>query len=390
MFEDRIEENILDELLERITTVNTNEGSLVHIAESSNAVTYHEVYVALRYLYEQLSISTMDLEHLIEKGKEKGVYYNYATYAEYKSIFLCEMEIGDTFTMEDMTFILTQEIGKEIIEGTEYYTYVAECQTAGTEGNNYLGMFETFLGVNDNYNDDGRNYKLLIAAEDDEDKEAYRTRIMEKTKAQEFAGNILSYITEIKNIQGVEGVKPIPRTSIEDIWTYKIYILATGGKKPSDTLVQKIQDYIDPSTDASDLTGIYGLPELENTAGKGYGLAPGDHVVVIRGVEEQKINISITAELSGRAFKDIEEKLDKIIDTYLNEIIVAATNGWQESTSLTVKRSEIMSRLVTAKIEGVNDISEVLVNGEKTVKVPYTHIPVRGNVTCTNESGETQ
>ena len=281
MFEDRTEENILNELLDRIKGVNTNEGSLIHAAESSNATTWQEVYVAFRYFYNQLCISSMDIEHLKERGKEIGLYYKYATCATYKALFSCAMEIGDTFTKGDITFVITKNTGLETIDNISYFTYTVTAQTAGTIGNNSFGTFDTFLGVNENYNGDGKLHELLVAGENDEEEETYRTRLAEKCKSQEFSGNMTSYVSEISKIQGVAGVKPIPRTNINDAWTYKIYVLATGGKVPSSTLVEEIQNTIDPSTDVNNLTGIYGLPELENTSGKGYGIAPGDHVVVM-------------------------------------------------------------------------------------------------------------
>lgn len=388
MFEDRTEENILNELLERIKEVNTNEGSFIHAAESSNAATWQEVYVAFRYFYKQLCISSMDLEHLIERGNEIGLYYKYATFATYKALFSCEMEIGDIFTKNDITFVITENTGLETIDDVTYYTYTVTAQTAGTVGNNSFGTFDTFLGVNENYNGDGKIYELLVAAENDEERETYRTRLSDKCKSQEFSGNLTSYVSEISKIQGVAGVKPIPRTNIDDAWTYKIYILASGGKVPSSTLIENIQNIIDPSTDVNNLSGIYGLPELESTSGKGYGIAPADHVVVIQGVESQQIDVQLDFEYSaGYSFDNVKAEIESIVENYLDILVNSETDGWQKSSELVVKRSEISSLIVQANIPGINDVTTVTVgNNATTVTVPYTHIPVRGVVSeCSSE-----
>lgn len=387
MFEDRTEENILDELLSRIKGVNTNEGSLIHTSESSNASTWQEVYVAFRYFYDQLCITDMDLEHLIKRGNEIGLYYKYATCATYKALFSCEMEIGDTFTKGDITFIITANTGRETIESASYYTYTVEAQTAGTVGNNSFGTFDTFLGVNDSYNDDGKLYSLLVAGENDEDMEVYRARLSEKCKSQEFSGNVTSYIAEISRIQGVAGVKPIPRTSISHAWTYKIYILATGGTVPPSALISEIQNIIDPSTDVNNLTGTYGLPALESTSGKGYGLAPADHVVVIKGVERQLINVQVELDYAtGYSFANVKPAIEGIVDTYLSNLINSENDGWNKSSELVVKRSELSSLIVQANIAGIEDVTTVTVgDNTTTVIVPYTKIPVKGDVTeCTN------
>lgn len=368
MFEDRTQENILQELLELVPSdANTNEGSLIYATLAAAAEKLEDAYIDIETVYDNSFADTCDREHLIRRAAERGLAPAEATSAVYKAEFNCEMSVNDRFSKGDYNFILTG-----VIEG---YTYYAKCETAGACGNNSIGTFDSFLGYNEMYNNEGTMTELLIPGEDEEDTKIFRQRYFDSVASKEFAGNVPAYINFINDLNGVGSTKIIP--CADGPGTVKCIVMNSLFRKPTQELINSIQNMIDPATDANNYGSEYGLPVLQEYKAMGYGLAPINHNVTIVGVLEETIKVVLSLELEdGYELEDVEDSINAAIDDYFMELAKA----WGSSRTTTVRKTYIESRILN--LNGIVDIQSATVNGEDAVVLEIDRIPVRGDVTC--------
>ena len=113
-------------------------------------------------------------------------------------------------------------------------------------------------------------------------------------------------------------------------------------------------------------------------AGEGLGLAPIGHIVKVDGVGLTTINISTTIALAaGWSAANAKPLIENVIDEYFNELAEA----WEGSQSLTVRISQIESRILQECSAFVLDISSTkLNNSTSNIVLGADSIPVRGVV----------
>ena len=101
---------------------------------------------------------------------------------------------------------------------------------------------------------------MLIPGEDEEDTEIFRKRYFDSFDSKAYGGNVEDYLRKTNSIPGVGCTKVTP------VWdgdkTVKLTILDANFDRANDTLIEYVQDIIDPTMDA---TGI--------------GIAPIGHIV---------------------------------------------------------------------------------------------------------------
>ena len=129
----------------------------------------------------------------------------------------------------------------------------------------------------------------------------------------------------------------------------------------SDTLVENVQEIIDP----------------EQNAGEGYGLAPIGHVVNV--MSAAAVNINVETKLtfdSGYSFGSLKSRIENAIEEYLLEL----RQAWADSSSLIVRVSQVEASILA--IKGITDISSTLLNGSAdNVSLGSFEVPVLGGVT---------
>lgn len=142
--------------------------------------------------------------------------------------------------------------------------------------------------------------------------------------------------------------------------TVKSYIITSEYKAPSSTLVEMVQNTIDPT----------------QSTGEGDGLAPIGHVVDIKGVREVpiKVTLSITYK-EGYSFDVLKESIEQTIDAYFLEL----AETWASNEHLTVRVSQLEARILL--LEGILDISETKINdASENIVLDIDEIPVRSDV----------
>ena len=144
--------------------------------------------------------------------------------------------------------------------------------------------------------------------------------------------------------------------------TVQLVIMAANNSAPSDELIDIVQTAIDPT----------------QNAGEGLGLAPIGHIVKVDGVGLTTINISTSIALAaGWSAANAKPLIENVIDEYFNELAEA----WEGSQSLTVRISQIESRILQECSAFVLDISSTkLNNSTNNIVLGVDSIPVRGVV----------
>lgn len=351
MYENITYEVLLDRMLSRVksvTNVDTSEGSLIYTALAVEAYDLAQAYSAIDEVYEYTFADTAPREELIRRAKERGIKPKEATFAILKGVFNLEIELGQRFSHNDLTYA--------VIEHIDGFNYKLQCETSGTIGNRYLGELiplEFIDGL-----ETAELSELLIPATDEEETEAFRTRYFNSFDSQAFGGNRYDYIEKIGNIQGVGGVK-LFRASQETI-NIGVQIINSEFKVPSTELVKQVQEAIDPVTGQ----------------GEGIGFAPIGHIVNVTGVDGVTVNISTTLTYdSDVSYVDVKDKVESAIDSYILELC----KSWADSEYLTVRIAQIDSKLLT--IGGIIDVEGTTINDTASnLVLESNQIPVRGVV----------
>lgn len=309
------------------------------------------MYIDLERVLTETFADTASREYLIKRTAERGIVPYPASRASLKAKVTpedLELTIGSRFSLSELNYTVKSKI--------EDGFYIVECETEGSIGNKYFGLL-----IPIDYIDGLQSIELielLIPGEDEESTESIRKRYFETFGSQAYGGNQKDYIQKTNAISGVGSTKVTP------VWngggTVLLIILNSEFSKASSALIQKVQEEIDPTQDAS-----------------GQGIAPIGHIVTVRTAEEIEINIntSITFQ-EGYSFNGSKVAITDAIEAYLLEI----RKAWADENSSVVRISQIETRIMN--ITGVIDVTATSINGETSNLVLDGYsIPVLGVVT---------
>ena len=404
MFEEYDFDTLMDKMLSNVDDgLDKREGSIIYDAVAPAALELANFYINLDMALDEVFAESASYYYLIKRASERGLLPKEETNA----ILLMrvvpaetKISVGDRFNLDELNYTVTS-----IIDGNAG-TYQVECETAGIVGNQQLGVLlpiETENELNDM--ESATLEEVLIPGEDEEDVETFRERYFASFDNEAFGGNKADYVEKVNNIDGIGGCKPIrawsggynparmiPNTTVQTwfeqqseetlgaevyAWLSTIYnasinkLLTVGGtvkliiinsefKKPSATLVQTVQEEIDPT----------------NTTGEGDGTAPIGHVVNVVGVEEVPINVTLSLEYeSGYDFDTLKDAITTTIENHLMDL----RQQWASNENLVVRTSQLEAQLLL--ITGIVDIKSVLLNGQEgNIVLDSDSIPVRGDV----------
>ena len=386
-------EEILGRMLSRVPDkLDKREGSVIFDAQSPAALELQRLYVELNTLIAESYADSASREPLIRRCKERGITPYEATKALLKGAF--------TPTSIDVT-------GKRFNIGAVNYTvlskikdgeYQVQCESPGTGGNQLLGAMiaiEYIEGL-----ETAELTELLVPGEDEEDTEALRKRYFRSFNEKAFGGNVQDYLEKTNAIPGVGSTKVtgvwggdirpaelIPSAAVKSWyegvigsmsgesakWLKSVYAAASEKKlttsgtvlltilnsdynAASDTLIQKVQNAIDPPKDA----------------GEGYGLAPIGHVVSVKSAVE--VTVAVTTNITfdtGYGWSNLQNAINEAVKGYLLEL----RKTWAESTHIVVRISQIETRILGVK--GVVDVGETKINGvEDNLTLGRYEVPV--------------
>lgn len=330
MYENMTYENLLEEKLDKIPdTFDSREGSLLHMSLAANSAELAQAYINLRLAEERFWADTATGEDLDLKCKERGIKRREATQAvRYGTCSFSQphpLPEGSRFRGGEYVFVS----GEVVKEGYKLY-----CETPGSTGNYYTGSLIPIEDIEDL--ETAFITDILIPGDDTESDEALRERYYESINSQSYGGNVADYKKWTKGISGVGGVKVFP------VWngggTVKLEIIDNIFSVPSTTLVETVQEEIDPA----------------EHGGNGLGKAPIGHKVTVTGVEGEEITVSLSLEVQGdNNLNEIQSAIEK----YFRQL----SKEWESQDNLIVRISQIETRLLN--IPGILDIYETKLNG---------------------------
>lgn len=343
-------------MLARVTDeVDKREGSIIWDALAPAAAELAQAYIQLDVIVTETFADTANGDFLTLRAAERGINRRAAIKANRLGLFTDSYgsafnpPIGSRFTGDALIF----KVLSKITEGE----FRLECETAGKKGNGYTGTLtpvEHIPGLAGAILTD-----ILIPGEEEENDENLRARYFSNLKGQAYGGNIADYKIKTKELPGVGGVKVYP------VWdgggTVRLVIIDNVYNKPSPTLLDDVQEAIDP----------------EGNQGEGLGVAPIGHVVTVTGVDEEIINLkTLITYQDGYAWSDVQTGVRAIIDEYFREL----RSEWENSASLVVRTSQIESRVLN--VVGVLDIQNTVINNAQgNLVLGADYIPALGTVT---------
>lgn len=402
MADENSRDSILDRMLAEVSDrLDKREGSIVYDALAPAAVEDANIYAALSMIQEEVYADTASYYYLAKRAAERGIYPKEATCAVCKMVVDpadTPISIGDRFNRGTLNY--------SVIAAMDSGVYQISCETAGVVGNQQRGSLLLVESSNDL--NDMKSVELtevLIPGEDEEDVEAFRERYFASMVNETFGGNKADYQEKINQIDGVGASKTVrmwergynpskflpsnevaewfTQQSVETVgadvyeWlsivyacakeklftvggTVRSYIISSEFQAPSATLVQNVQNLVDP----------------DESAGEGDGIAPIGHVVKVMGVRSKAIDISFTALYkAGTGFQALETLINKAIDNYFEEL----AETWSKEDNLVVRKSQIEARLIL--LDGILDISDTKLNGVgENLTLDEDVVPVRGDV----------
>ena len=352
MYESITYEDILQRMLDRVpNTMDKREGSIIYDALAPAAVELQLMYIEFDIILQETFGDTASREYLIRRAKERGITPYKSTYALLKGEFTpsnINIALGSRFSLNDLNYYVKAKISDGV--------YQVECEEKGIKGNQYFGdmiPIEYIDGL-----ETAHLTELLIPGEDEEDTEDFRVRYFSSFETKPYGGNKKDYIEKTNAIAGVGSTKVTP------LWdgggTVKLTILNSEFSKASSTLIEAVQQEIDPTND-----------------GSGLGIAPIGHIVTVDTANEITVNIATTITFDdGYSFASLQTQIQSVIEAYLLEL----RKDWANQGSLIVKTAQIDTRILG--IQGILDITDTRINGSTSNLILSAYqIPVMGGVT---------
>lgn len=316
------------------------------------------IYDALAPACYQLALFTMDLKNVLLnafvqtavgdyldlKAEEHGLKRIAATQAYVKGVFTDSagaayklLNEGDRFSSVGDSPVYYAVVN-QISDGV----YTLKCEATGSVGNQYIGQLlpiDHFNGLGA-----GNITEIIIPSRDVEDDESLRARILKTYEVNQYGGNIEDYIRFTSQQEGVGAVQVYPAWNGGG--TVKVVMLNSAFELPNETLINKVQEALDP-----------------HNAQMGYGLAPIGHLVTVAAPTQRLINISLHVDTEvGVVFSELQPLIKEAIDAHF----LALRKNWSAHNDLyqysqTVYRSQLIAAIL--KVTGVANVSNLRLNG---------------------------
>lgn len=358
----------ISEMLNRVPdSIDKREGSIIYDALAPAA--YNMAEMAHKYHEQLLNTYTQTAtgEFLDYRAAERGIQRKLATNSIVLASFLdsdgheMDVDLNTRFASVGVT-----PIYYKVIERQSKGVYQMSAEQPGSGANQYVGQVLPISNINGfGY---GEIKSVEIPARDSESDSELRERILESNEFTQYGGNVQDYIAMIKKLNEVGAVQVYPTWN--GAGTVKLVIVGNDYNLPSRTLLEKVQNEIDP-TDES---------------GNGYGIAPIGHQVTVVAPSSRTLDFVVSLELEeGVNGSDVKTAVNDSINRFIQELKKDrwATLKNERTYQMTVYISQIMATLL--KIPGVLNVSGLSINGAaKDVPLVFTNqlqeLPVVGEV----------
>lgn len=365
-------QNLLNAMLAQVSnTFDKRDTGPIQTALGPAAYALEEFYVGLNQVQQSAFVQTAVGSDLDLLSAWAGITRYPASAAVRLGVFNASVNIGARFSTVNGTnsinFTVTATATVSDPQSGSYY-YQLTAETPGTIGNDYSGPILPITSVPGLTS--AQITDILVAGDDEETDDDLRSRVIEALNNRPFGGNIAAYRQYVLAIDGVGGVQVYP------VWngggTVKLSILGSDWSPASSTLIENIQNAVDPPPNQ----------------GLGLGMAPIGAQVTVVAPTEVTVNVSATLTLSpGYSIGQVQPLVETALATYIQSIVEA----WDTNVSATAVQysADVYISRVTAVLVGVTGVvnaTNVQINSASTdLSLTETgttqQIPVLGTVT---------
>lgn len=337
MFEAYTYEKLMEEVIDNAPEdIDTRQGSIFYDSVSGILLKIAKLYTDLDLMFNLVFIDTATGDFLDKKAFEYGIERRAATGCRYYVNFDGTVpEEGERFFNDGKYFTLKKTSGD---------AYYLEAEEAGTESN-YVCKGTRATPVN--------NIQGLVSAvfgdimeigTNEESDSNLRTRMREKIGGPAENGNKQHYKTWCESVDGVGRARIIP------LWngpnTVKGIIINSFGLPADDSVIQRVQEYVDPDMDGD---------------GEGDGLGEGvanlgAHFTAVS-AESVEVNVSFYVTLiSGAVLEDVRNQTKAAISEYFKELAL------KDGKNAVIRISYVGA--VISGLDSVLDYSGLTLNGQ--------------------------
>lgn len=322
--------DILKRSLARINdTLDKRQGSIIYDALAPFAQEIAQVYITLDVFAEQTYLLTATGENLDNRVADYGIERIQATKSQRLATFTTSETTPQAMTIAIGTrFSIPNEQGGynyKVIQNTSTIgTYILECETAGTVGNQYSGTLLPLESINNLGT--ATLTDVYKAGEDTETDEHLRNRAIAKISTTPFGGNIADYKQYVESQDGVGACLVIPAWNGGG--TVKVVFVTSSYEIPGTTLINTIQTLLDPVANH----------------GEGLGKAPIGHTVTV--VAPTAYELTIACDITYQNtynLTTLTEQIEIEVNKYINEL----QKQWANSTSITIYISRLIGAIVS-------------------------------------------
>lgn len=353
MFEQFTEDYFMEQAREMgdALGVDTREGSVYMDAASGHCIRTAKFYEDLRSVFNMLFADTCTGDVLDEWAAQKQVYRKAATSSYYEPVFdgVAPADlVGDRFMAGGYYFVVVQD-------GEKFYL---QSELTGTM-TNYLLKGERLIPVRNTMGLKSATLGDMYAAGTDmESDESLRKRWREALSEPSENWNRQQYKTICESYDGVGRaiITPIAYGPC----TVKALIISSEGTAPPDSLIDKIQEGMDP--------GSEGVGQGEVPLGcKFYAVAAG----------QEAINICFDVAIaSGYSLESTKETVCQEIIRYMREIALDTP----DEEDMVVQYIKVIG--ILANTAGIKDLANLTLNGlAENVSIGADNVPVLGDLT---------
>lgn len=349
-------------------TLDKRTGAIIYDALAPTAGELAQAYIELQIWKDQVYILTATGENLDKLGEQYGVPRQTATQAQRLGQFidtndaLVNVPVGSRFSVPESSATITYYVSEYQSTGVP----ILICEQKGTSGNEYTGDILPLFNI-----DTLKTAKItgtLQPAQDDEDDDTYRERIIERINQKSFGGNIQDYIELFADkISGTSKPKVYP------VWngggTVKISVMDSEYNPITDEFKQQIKEFIDP----------------EEYTGQGIGEAPIGHVVTIDTPEASTVNITADVTLEGVSVGQIQTTVEDSLEEYF----LSVRQEWADNDTIRIFIAQVIANILS--VQGVQNVTNVKFNGQSndmsfTSTAAKQYVPILGTVTLNDVS----
>lgn len=232
MYEDKTYENILQDMLNRVSNdIDKREGSVIYDALAPAAYFLADQYFQLSNYLDLVFPDTAVGEFLDRAVSGYGMTRKSASSAIRKMVTSGKVSVGTRWVISDVVYRITGQIDENV--------YAAECETPGKIGNTYSGSLEPLSAASDVT---AKLTDIITDGADEETDEALRERFYEKVRHPATSGNVYHYRQWAMEVPGVGDAKVFPLDSGPG--TVRILIV-DADKTRNTSLESAVSDHIE-------------------------------------------------------------------------------------------------------------------------------------------------